>query len=176
MVAFLPLLGAVAILGLAPGVAEDQPALTRWRAGEAVAHLDLRLRLVSGGGKLAVGPGPSTEPWVPPPCVADVCQARVDVPGFGPSFDKPHKTELVVALLDRAGIEPFASVAWFFVATGVRVDWTPASMDPSLGATRGGWGNLFLRMRLRIDSWNLPTVPDRTKLRSPFVPVSAPRA
>ncbi len=117
---------AVAVVSLSAASAADAGA--RVRAGEAVPRLGIELHLDGRGipAPLAVEPSAAKD-RTPPPCVADWCQARVDVPGFGAGGGKAHKTELVVALLDRAHIEPLASIAWFFVVTGLRVDWTPAS-------------------------------------------------
>ncbi len=175
MLELVPLLEALAAVGLAASAPGSGRPVARWEAGEAIPHLEVRPVEAGPSEKLAVAPV-GRQSTVPPPCLGDVCQAKVDVPGFGPSYGKAHKTELVVALLDRARIEPFASVAWFFVVTGLRLDWTPANMDASLGATRGGWGNVFVRVRLRIDPWNLPTVPARAKLQGRLAPVSAPGA
>jgi hypothetical protein len=116
-----------------------------------------------GGRCLPIAPAERKDD-APPACVADWCPARVEIPGQGPSAGKPHKSELLVALLDGAGIEPVASVAWFFVVTGLRVDWTPANVDPT-NATARGWGNVFVRLRLRIDAWNRLAVPVRPRER-----------
>lgn len=124
----------------------------------------LHLGLAARDARLAVDPAPVAD-GAPPPCVADFCQPRVDVPGIEGFRRRASRTELVVALLDRAQIEPIASIAWFFVVTGLRVDWTPAAMDESFGATAGGWGNVFVRLRMRLDPWNLPTLPVRPRDR-----------
>ncbi len=38
-------------------------------------------------------------------------------------------------------------------------------MDSGFGATAGGWGNAFVRLRFRIDAWNRPAVPMRPRDR-----------
>ncbi len=176
MLAVLPLLGSLAALGFAAGEVGPEVTAAVWPCGDASPCLEVPLKLAVAGGGLALPARAGTERAVPPPCLADVCQARVDVPGFEPSYGKAHKSELFVALLDEAHIEPIATIAWMFVVTGLRVDWTPASMDPGLGATRGGWGNVFVRLRLRIDAMNRVVIPERGRLLRPRfgMPVSAP--
>lgn len=144
----------------------DHPGAA-WFACEAgsAPFLGPRLRLtLAGQGRLAVA-AERTRDATPPPCVADFCQPRVDVPGLGGVRRRASRSELFVSLLDRARVEPFASIAWFFVVTGLRVDWTPAAMDESYGASAGGWGNLFVRLRLRVDAWNVPVLPVRPRER-----------
>lgn len=164
MIPLFPLLGVVGALGLAAGEVVPEPRAAHGACIDDAPCLEVPLRLDPGGGAVALPRGPRRERAVPPPCVADVCQARVDVPGFGPAFGKAHKSELFVALLDRARLEPFASIAWTFVVTGLRVDWTPANLDAGLGATRGGWGNVFVRLRLRIDALNRVVIPERSRV------------
>lgn len=178
MLAVLPLLGGLAALGLAAGEIGPEVTAAIWPCGDASPCLEVPLTLEAAGGGLVLPARARRERAAPPACVGDVCQPRVDVPGFGPSFGKAHKSELFVALLDEAHIEPIASIAWIFVVTGLRVDWTPANMDPSLGATRGGWGNVFVRLRLRIDANNRVVIPERSRLPPPWFggTVSAPPA
>jgi hypothetical protein len=163
------MLGLVATLAALAGVLpmwrDEGVAAARWRAGEALPRLDVRLQLDPGRRGVAVAASERRTSTTAPPCVADFCQARVDVPGFGASFGRASRTELVVALLDRAGVEPLASIAWFFVVSGLRVDWSPANLDTSFGATAGGWGNVFVRLRLRLDASNRPAVPMRPRDR-----------
>jgi hypothetical protein len=166
----LPAAAALALLAAVPpagtgatglaGAAGEGPGAGTRRPGP---RLEIGLRLDPGAAAVAVAPA-ERPGSAPPACVADWCPARVELPGQPASAGKPHKTELVVALLDGAGIEPAASIAWFFVATGLRVDWSPANADASTAAA-GGWGNLFVRLRLRIDAWNRPTVPVRPRER-----------
>ncbi|HEX9399293.1 MAG TPA: hypothetical protein VF912_04205 [Anaeromyxobacter sp.] len=162
----LPLPATLALVaGVTAAVPMDrQGRESRWRAGEAVLRLDVPLQLEPVAVGVSVAPSEGRDTTAPP-CVADYCQSRVDVPGFQASFGKAHKSELFVALLDRAHIEPLASIAWFFVVSGLRVDWSPANLDPSFGAGAGGWGNVFVRLRLRIDAWNRPAVPIRPRDR-----------
>jgi hypothetical protein len=91
----------------------------------------------------------------------------VEVPGLSIKVARPSRTELVATLLDRTGLEPFATIAWAFVASGLRVDWSPPAYDAGdPAAARGaGWGSVFVRVRLRLDAMNRPAVPRRHKQR-----------
>jgi hypothetical protein len=164
MIACGQVAGAIAALALAaPGPHGD--AGLAWRSGEMVPHLEVRVRLDGADERqLALPDGPSARRGEgPPPCVNGVCQPRVAVPGFEAGFGRPHRTELVASLLERAGIEPFATIAWLFATTGFRLDWSPPTFDGSTPATAqgGGWGSVFVRLRLRIDPMNHPVFPHR---------------
>jgi hypothetical protein len=91
----------------------------------------------------------------------------VEVPGLSIKVARPSRTELVATLLDRTGLEPFATIAWAFVASGLRVDWSPPAFDAGdpAAAVGGGWGRVFVRVRLRLDAMNRPAVPRRHKER-----------
>jgi hypothetical protein len=156
------IIGALAALSAAAGT-PDPTAVSAWRATEAVPQLDVRPRLDLGDRTLSIAPARAGHAGHEglPPCVADVCQAVVEVPGFATSFGRPHRSELFVALLDQAGIEPFATIAWVFVATGFRVDWAPPALDGGDPAGVRGWGSVFLRLRLRVDPMNQPVFPVR---------------
>jgi hypothetical protein len=162
----LLLAAPVSVAAGAPGA---QPA-------RAAPRLDVRLELDPAAvERLDMVPSRARDPAAPE-CVAEFCPPRVELPGVVTPQVRASKTELFVALLDRARLEPAASIAWFFVATGLRVDWTPASVDQTYGAAHG-WGNLFLRLRFRIDAWNRPAVPVRPRDRLPgLAEVTAPRA
>jgi hypothetical protein len=149
-----------ALAALASTAAGPPPSPAAWRAGEAVPHLDVHPRLDLGGRTLSIAPATPGREGLPP-CVADVCQAAVEVPGLATTFGRPHRSELFVALLDQAGIEPFATIAWVFVATGLRVDWAPPALDGGDPAGVRGWGSVFLRLRLRVDPMNQPVFPVR---------------
>jgi hypothetical protein len=88
-----------------------------------------------------------------PACVGDVCQPRVAVPGYEPKISSRGKrTELAAHLLDRARLEPLASISHFLVATGLRFEFTPAALDRSTPRVAGGWGRAQLSLRWRIDA------------------------
>jgi hypothetical protein len=125
--------------------------------------LALRLRALGSAGEpfapVADGRGDAA---VPPPCLGDVCQPRVAVPGFEPSYSRPHRSELFVLALTRARVEPIATIAWALASTGLRLDWTPVAMDgPNSGGH--GWGSVFLRLRLRLGADNLPVFGPRPR-------------
>lgn len=90
---------------------------------------------------------------VPPPCLGDVCQPRVSVPGYEPRYLRPSRTEFTALALERAHLEPFATIGWVLVETGIRLDYTPVVFDgPNSGGH--GWGAALLRLRLRLDAHN----------------------
>jgi hypothetical protein len=127
-------------------------------------HADLALRL--RGFAPAEGPlaGVAREAGTdgPPPCLGDVCQPRVSVPGFEPTYHRAHRSELFVLALTRAHVEPVATIAWALASTGLRLDWTPVAMDgPNSGGH--GWGSVFLRLRLRLDADNVPVFLPRPR-------------
>lgn len=99
-----------------------------------------------------------------PACSGDVCQPRVAVPGFEPKLTmRGKRTELALALLDRARVEPLATVVWVMAATGLRLDYTPAVLDEGAGLSygHGGWGHLQILLRWRIDADSAPVWPVR---------------
>ncbi len=96
-----------------------------------------------------------------PVCSGDVCQVSVSVPGFDPSYgsSKSARADAFAALLSRARVEPLATVGRALVVTGVRIDYSPSFFEPpSTGAH--GWGNLQLRVRLRLDADNGVVIPE----------------
>ncbi len=98
----------------------------------------------------------------PPPCLGEICQPRVAVPGFEPRYGRAHRSELFVLALTRAHVEPIATIAWALAATGLRFDWTPVAFDgPNAGGH--GWGSVFLRLRLRLDAENVPVFVPRPR-------------
>jgi hypothetical protein len=167
MVASSALLAMIAgVAALATAAPSTPDVLARWRSGEAVPHLEVRLTLEGAGRPLALADGPAgAREHAPPPCIPELCPARVEIPGVQVRTARPSRTELFATLLDRAGVEPFATIAWAFVATGVRVDWSPPTYDAGdpAAAHGGGWGSLFVRLKLRIDATNRPTIPPRHK-------------
>ncbi len=99
---------------------------------------------------------------LPPPCLGDVCQPRVSVPGYEPRYGRSRRTELVALALERARLEPFATIGWALVTTGIRLDYRPAAFEgPNSGAR--GWGAVFLRFRLRMDAYNTLIFPSRSR-------------
>jgi hypothetical protein len=81
----------------------------------------------------------------------------VAVPGYEPRLSpRGKRTELAAHLLDRANLEPLASISNFLVTTGLRFDLRPAALDQST-ATNGSGGNRFqLMLRWRIDALGKP--------------------
>lgn len=167
---------------LPPGVV-PAPALAQIGGVTAAAAL---LALLAAAPPFGEGLVPASPPalsvmtlaerWTPPPagrsgstsppaCSGDVCQPIVAVPGFEPKLSiRGKRTELVVKLLGRARVEPLATVMWALAATGLRVDFTPASFDSgSLSSGRGGWGHLQVLLRWRLDAANGPVWPERPR-------------
>ncbi len=99
----------------------------------------------------------------PPPCLGDVCQPRVSVPGYAPAYTmRGARTRLTLEALDRLRIEPVSTVAWWLVTTGVRFDYTPAAVDSALsGGTGVARGQIALAWR--IDAWGSPTFAERER-------------
>ena len=83
---------------------------------------------------------------------------RVAVPGYEPRFStRGKRTELAAQLLDRANLEPLASISRFMVVTGIRLNLTPAALDQSALTGRGaGKGHVQLTLRWRIDALGKP--------------------
>ena len=107
------------------------------------------------------GPAPSSPAGAAaPPCLGEVCQPRVSVPGFDTGYSRASRTELAVAYLERARLEPFATIGWALLATGLRLDYSPPSFE---GASRAPqhWGTFFVRVKFRVDADNVPVVPPR---------------
>jgi hypothetical protein len=157
MIAQTVLAGLVLALG-APGserVAQLSRSAVISRAGLQVHLAEALLRHEA----LAVAPE-AVRDGTPPPCLGDVCQPRVSVPGFEPRYPRAHRSELFVLALTRAHAEPFASVARALAATGLRLDWTPVALA-SPGSGAHGWGSVFLRLRLRLDADNRPVFVPR---------------
>ena len=89
----------------------------------------------------------------PPPCLGDVCQPQVSVPGYDPQYSLVGaRTRLTVQALDAVHFEPVATVVWWFAVTGVRLDYTPAALDAALN---GGVGvaHIQVLLRWRIDAF-----------------------
>jgi len=156
----------VVLLSLvATAAGEDRPAPAS--PGDAGADpLGLRLRAVPrdvATGQLALDPV-HPDRGGPTSCPVDWCQPRVDVPGQTTTHGGMSRPELVARLLDDADVAPLASLAWLFAQTGLEVQWTPPHLDAATSAS-GGKGNLFVRLKLRIDAWNRPSFPVRERDR-----------
>lgn len=97
----------------------------------------------------------------PPACIGDVCQPRVSVPGYEPRLSiRGKRTELAAHLLDRANLEPLASISHFLVTTGLRLDLTLAALNrnnPTMPSSGAGWGQVQLTLRWRIDALGKPS-------------------
>jgi hypothetical protein len=132
------------------------------------ADLAVHARQVAGGGALGTVDGPRAGTLGAPPCLGDVCQPRVSVPGFDPSYQRPSRTDLALSYLDRVRLEPFATIAWALLATGLRLEYNPPLFD---GATQApaGWGSIFVRVKFRVDAENHPVVPKRPRDQRPSV-------
>lgn len=149
---------ATTALALAPPAA---PAAELSR-GALRRTAELRLQLVPDSLESAGFPTRSRGPrdGTPPPCLGDVCQPIVSVPGFEPRYGRAHRSELFVLALQRAQVEPLATVAWALVATGLRFDWSPPVFDGA-NVNAHGWGSVMLRLRVRIDATNHLVFPKR---------------
>ena len=99
----------------------------------------------------------------PPPCSGEVCQPQVAVPGYEPRFStRGARTRLTLEALDALRLEPLATVAWWLAATGVRLDYTPATLD---AAANGGVGvaHFQVLVRWRVDAWGAPAFIERRR-------------
>jgi hypothetical protein len=165
VLATIPILAATAVLaaGAAPGDGQADRMLAMLRSGDARLRLELRFGDDPDRSAFAGALRGATEPTARPVCVADVCPARVEVPGLAQPVRKVHKTELFASMLDRAGIEPFATVAAVIARTGLRVGWSPP--DPTNGDP-AGWGSFMVRLRLRIDALGRPALFERDRKRN----------
>jgi hypothetical protein len=158
-------LSALAAAGLAAVTAAGPPSAPAGAGREALLRApDLDIHLRSGVPAVAVAVAGAARPGLDgtaaPPCLGDVCQPRVSVPGFEPRFSRPSRTELALAYLDRVRLEPFATIAWALVWSGLRLDYSPPVFEGPSQAP-AGWGAVFLRVKFRVDADNVPVVPAR---------------
>jgi hypothetical protein len=154
--------GAAALAtALLLGVPHATPAAARPRTA-FLRTPDLALHLGPGASddrRFAASPERAREA-TPSACLGDVCQPVVAVPGYEPRYGRVHRSELVVLALQRAHVEPLASLSWALVATGLRLDWSPPVLEgPDVQAR--GWGKVMLRLRVRIDATNHLVFPKR---------------
>lgn len=130
----------------------------------SVALRPIDRQVVASSAAAALARPPSAESAAPadvtgpPPCVGDVCQPRVALPGYEPRVStRGKRTELAAHLLDRANLEPLASISHFLLVTGLRLDVTLAALDRSrLTNGSAGWGHVQLMLRWRIDPVGKP--------------------
>ncbi|HET7826455.1 MAG TPA: hypothetical protein VFK90_14060 [Anaeromyxobacter sp.] len=158
-------LAAVGLVAAAVGAPGPQPP-----ARYAPVRADLAVHARSAAARDALGgvDGPRAGTLGAPPCLGDVCQPRVSVLGYDPSYQRPSRTDLALSYLDRVRLEPFASIAWALLATGLRFEYNPPVFD---AASQGpaGWGSVFVRVRFRVDAENHPVVPKRPRDQHPAV-------
>jgi hypothetical protein len=106
---------------------------------------------------VATPAGSDSGAQAPPPCLGDVCQPQVAVPGYEPQFSKRGlRTQLTLEALDALSLEPVATVAWWLAATGVRLDYTPAALDAAANGGGVGVAHFQVLLRWRIDAWGSP--------------------
>jgi hypothetical protein len=156
-------LSALAAAGLAAVMAAGPPSAPPGASREGLLRApDLGIRSWPGAPAVAAAgvARPGSDGAAAPPCLGDVCQPRVSVPGFEPRFSRPSRTELALAYLDRVRLEPFATIAWALVWSGLRLDYSPPVFEGSSQAP-AGWGTVFLRVKFRVDASNVPVVPAR---------------
>jgi hypothetical protein len=92
-------------------------------------------------------------------CPPDWCQPRVDVPGMEAARPSPSRPELAAALLDAANLSPLADLAWLLARTGVSVQWKPPHIGGGIGTGAGGYGDVLLWLKLRLDAFGRPSLP-----------------
>ena len=153
----------VALAGLLALVAVSGPPSAR-------AHwAELRLAASADGGArsaLAFLRGSARrEEAGAPACSGDVCQPIVTVPGFEPRYSpRGRRTELTLKLLEKARLEPLATAAFWFAASGLRLDYTPPQLSPgSYPPGYAGWGRASVEVRWRIDASGVPVFPRRKR-------------
>ncbi len=142
---------------LSLGTYEPAPGAAR------IPDLSLHLALGDGkGGPAAFVRAPPRARTVAglPVCSGDLCQAAVSVPGVSLDYGSSRgaRSDMFALLLSRAPVEPFATVGRVLVVSGVRLDFAPAFLEPP-GSGAHGWGNLQVRVRLRLDAENGVVVP-----------------
>jgi len=129
----------------------------RGRTPDLALHAAARARAAAG----LAGVATRTTSTERPVCSGDVCEPAVALPGEEPRFDRATRTDLFLALVSRAGIEPLASVVWAFASTGLQVEYRP-SWDGADGSGRG-WGSVLVRLRFRLDADNRPVFAARPR-------------
>jgi hypothetical protein len=152
---------AAALLATALLYGPLQPPIARATAVLRPVDLSVRpdpSRLDVAG--LALGAERAAE-VLPPPCIADVCQPIVAVPGFEPRFDRARRSEVFLHVLQRANVEPLASLTWAVISTGLRLEWSPPVFSYGQDVNARGWGTVMLRLRVRMDAENRLIFPRR---------------
>jgi hypothetical protein len=141
---------ALAVLVLVSGGARSPLALPDW------AGLDAFPGRPGLAGTLAAVPLEAGEPAGPPPCIGDVCQPRVSVPGFEPRIDpRGRRTGLLVSALERMDAGFLAVIARSVATAGLRVDYRPPQTEPTVPG-RPNNGRLDVHLRWRLDAWHGP--------------------
>ncbi len=90
-----------------------------------------------------------------PPCVGEVCQPRVAIPGHEPVFELRGGNGFFLLAAERFQLGPIVPVARALTASGLRVEYrAPRTGLP--GSPSGGRGALTVGFRWRLGAWNEP--------------------
>ncbi len=148
-------LAALLVLTLGAGAAHPRPTWLEESQIQAVARAALPsdpLARPAAAGEL----GP------PPPCAGDFCQPQVALPGYTPRFTaRTARAQLAARTLDRIGLEPAASVAWWLASSGLRFEYTAPAADAAANGGTQGLGYYQLVLAHRIDAFGGLATPQR---------------
>jgi hypothetical protein len=90
-----------------------------------------------------------------PPCLADICQPRVAVPGYEPHYDPRNRGNgLIVFASQQKQLGAVASMAGLADTLGLRAQYLQGG---ALGSGPGGKGMVTVGLRWRLDAWQSPT-------------------
>jgi hypothetical protein len=90
-----------------------------------------------------------------PPCLADVCQPRVAVPGYEPHYDTRNRGNgLIVFASQQKQLGAVASFAGLADTMGLRAQYLTGG---ALGSGPGGKSMVTVGLRWRLDAWQTPT-------------------
>ena len=138
---------AALLLALGAGGAHPRPA---WLEENALRAVVVE---AAAPAPLAMPLAPE-EDLLPPACSGDFCQPKVALPGYRPRFTaRTTRAGRTLQALDAAGLEPAATLAWWFVGTGLRFERTSATMDASANGGTVGLGYFQVVMSHRIDAF-----------------------